>query len=110
MSHCFFQVFQDSRNFDPTGGFDALASLTSLNMQGRSLSGRAKLSGYAMRGGLAPVADRCCRDRAQTVEATFVRHGYDGYMKKDEWARLRPEVTLPPLAATAQALLLPRTA
>ncbi|KAL3912854.1 MAG: hypothetical protein SGPRY_008190 [Prymnesium sp.] len=39
------KVFQNSQNFNPLGGFDAGASLISLNMQGHATSRRARLSG-----------------------------------------------------------------
>ena len=76
---------QNSENYDPTGAFDAHATITALNVQGRGRSGQARLSAGAMRGGLAPVADRCDRDKARSLEAIFVKHGYDGYMPVDAW-------------------------
>jgi len=85
------KVYQDSRNFSPIGGFESSSSLVSLNMQGRAKSGRAKLSGHVMRGGLAPVADHCCREKVRSMEAIFLKYGYDGYMRKHDWELVRNE-------------------
>jgi len=60
-------------------------------MQGRAKSGRAKLSGHVMRGGLAPVADHCCREKVRSMEAIFLKYGYDGYMRKHDWELVRNE-------------------
>ena len=68
-------VNQNSENYDPTGAFDVEAIITALNIQGRGRSGLARLSAATMRGGLAPVADRCDRDKVRSVEAVFVKHG-----------------------------------
>ena len=68
-------VSHNSENYDPTGAFDVEATITALNIQGRGRSGLARLSAATMRGGLAPVADRCDRDKVRSVEAVFVKHG-----------------------------------
>ena len=66
---------QLSENYDPTGAFDARTTLTALNMQGRAKSGRSRLSLGVMRGGKAPAADGCVRDRVRSLEAVFTKHG-----------------------------------
>ena len=82
-------VNQNSENYDPTGAFDVEAIITALNIQGRGRSGLARLSAATMRGGLAPVADRCDRDKVRSVEAVFVKHG-------DAAPPGRPPATRPP--------------
>ena len=37
------------------------------------------------RGAAAPPSSRCERERARSVEALFLRAGYDGYMRMDAW-------------------------
>mmetsp|Transcript_37116 Transcript_37116/g.94141 ORF Transcript_37116/g.94141 Transcript_37116/m.94141 type:complete len:446 (+) Transcript_37116:223-1560(+) len=79
------KAYQFSQNFDPLGGFDARAHFISMNMQGHATSGRAKLTAEVRRGAAAPPSSRCERERARSVEALFLRAGYDGYMRMDAW-------------------------
>ena len=82
---------QLSENFDPTGAFDARVSFISLNMQGKAVSGRSRLTADVRRGRPASTSNMCRRDSVRAVEKFILKGGYDGYMRKDAWAAKRSE-------------------
>tara|TARA_B110001452_G_scaffold239941_1_gene221222 strand:+ start:154 stop:837 length:684 start_codon:yes stop_codon:yes gene_type:complete len=82
---------QLSENFDPTGAFDARASFISLNVQGKAVSGRSRLTADVRRGVAAASSNMCRRDSVRSVEKLILKEGYDGYMRKDAWAAKRSE-------------------
>lgn len=82
---------QLSENFDPTGAFDACASFISLNVQGKAVSGRSRLTADVRRGVAAATSNMCRRDNVRAVEKLILKEGYDGYMRKDAWANKRSE-------------------